>query len=180
MPEGVFATAVWLLLMGVSWGIARVTESGYWLIKRAIVAVLVAAAFASFFLQAASFATLLLQLSPPIIVGVMVGSWPEPLRDWPTLARRDLLARPKDTIETIAIVVGGMAGLAAGLWAWSSLAGAFGLLGAVLGTYVFVIIALGTAFLSEGAIGLLERWRRRGSDPPAETSRDSPPTVSEQ
>jgi hypothetical protein len=157
-----------------------VSQSGYWLIKRAMVAVVIAAAFASFFLQAASFATLLLQLSPPIIVGVMAGRWPEPVRDWPTLISQDFSARPKDVIETIAIVVGGLAGLAAGLWAWSSLAATLGLLGALLGTYVFVIVALGIAFLTEGAIGLLERWRWRSSDPRAEAGRDSPPPGSEQ
>jgi hypothetical protein len=94
-----------------------------------------------------------------VIVGSVTGSWPDAALRWPSLIRRDLAAAPSALPE----LVGAAGGLVAGVWAWSSLAASFGVIGVVLGACALIVCCIVGAAAPFVVSDIVTWWRERSS-----------------
>lgn len=166
MPQDPAEWAIALTLIASCAYVARIAEDTFGLLKRVGIAVVVVSAFA-FVVVAQPFSRLIAQLTVSAALGVVVGSWPDPIRRWPRSAALDVRAFPTAAPHVLA----GVVGVLLGGWVWSQIADVLGVVGVLLGGIVFVPVTLGVGAAPE----LIADWltaRRSGRS----SSSDEPGT----
>ncbi|MGE3599317.1 MAG: hypothetical protein AB7N70_27600 [Dehalococcoidia bacterium] len=160
------AAVILLFFVGVI--CVRATKDGYhtsWLV---VIVSAFTSLLASALFQPYSFLGLFPRLVGPLVLGVVVGSWPDARSRWSALLRRDIDAF-RDGVQQDwhewkewPVLVGTVLGAGLGLWAWSALAAWLGALGSLVGAVAFVavvIVVLILVFLATDTI------RPQGNEP---------------
>ena len=156
MYEALTAVVFILLLVGAI-VIAHGALDSYRTLEHMLIVVLVMAGCGAL-IGGLSFPLLMAQLGSPVILGVVVGSWPDVWRLWPTRVRANVAQLP----GALPDLAGALLGLVVGVWVWSALASSFGVLGVLLGAVAFVVAVLGLGSTPTMIQWLLETRSDRG------------------
>jgi hypothetical protein len=139
LAQSLLPTAVALLFFWGSHRAARRSVNSYFTLTLILLGVVAVVTWAFLFGVIQSLPPFLLGLlGIAVILGSVTGSWPDAARRWPSLFRRDLAAAPSALPE----LVGAAGGLVAGVWAWSSLAALFGVIGVILGACALIVCCI--------------------------------------
>ena len=165
LPDPFLIASGALLMLAAYVGARRVSDT-YVFFLGLLVAAAAVAGVSITFQPPVPAARVFLQLAVPSVIGVLLGSWPDPKR-WPLRIRDGLGGLLPEVPSALAI----LAGLALGIGTWATLSRAFGAAGSLVG----IVLCFGLMWVPPLVLEFV-RDQLRGGRKDRREERDTPNT----